>query len=126
MIYLFLLAFCIAFIELFMALDIKREGVNLIARSRDAMAVIASSELDDDEKESFMRRTSVEMFKATIRFIIKFLLIIMVLFVMYWLTIFAFPELRAPILQYFVSPVGIVGMTLIAIAYVWIRNVTLK
>lgn len=90
------------------------------------MGVITSSELDDDEKESFMRRTSVEMFKATFLFILKFLLTISILFVMYWLFTVAFPELRVPILQHFMSPLVIAGMTVVAIAYVWIRSVALK
>jgi len=126
MIYLFLLVSCVIFIELFIYLDLNKEAMTIITRSRDAMGVVMSSDLDDDAKEAFMRRASVEMFKATFTFAIKFLFIVVVLYAIYWLLINVFPDLRDPVLESLVSPVVIVGMTFAAMSYVWVRNVIRK
>ncbi len=126
MIYLFLLGSCIVFIEMFIVLDLKREAMSFVARSRAAMRVVMSAELDDDEKEALVRRASIEMFKATFLFSLKFLFIVLVLYTMYWLIVTVFPELRDPILGSIVSPIVIIVLTLAAAAYVWARNVLLK
>ena len=102
------------------------EAMGFVARSRAAMRVVMSAELDDDEKEALVRRASLEMFKATFLFSLKFLLIVVVLYTMYWLIVTVFPELRDPILGSIVSPIVIIVLTLAAAAYVWARNVLLK
>ena len=126
MIYVFLLASCIVFIELFIVLDLKKEAKGMVARSHAAMRVMMSGEYDDDEKETLVRRASIDMFKATFFFSLKFLLIVLVLYTMYWLTVTVFPELREPILGSIVSPIVIIGLTMAAAAYLWARNVLLK
>lgn len=126
MIYVFLLASCIVFIELFIVLDLKKEAMDMVARSHAAMRVMMSAEYDDDEKETLVRRASINMLKATFFFSLKFLLVVMALYTMYWLTVTVFPELREPILRSIVSPIVIIGLTLAAAAYVWARNVLLK
>lgn len=126
MIYVFLLASCIVFIELFIVLDLKQEATDMVARSHAAMRVMMSAEYDDDEKETLVRRASIDMFKATFLFALKFLLIVLVLYTMYWLTVTVFPGLRGPILGSIVSPIVVIGLTLAAAAYVWARNVILK
>ena len=126
MIYVFLLATCIVFIELFFVLDLRRETKDIVARSRAAVQIVMSAELDDDRKETLVRRASIEMFKVTFLFSLKFLLIALALYSMYWLVVMVFPELRDPILGSIVSPIVIIGLTLVAAAYVWARNVLLK
>lgn len=126
MIYIYLATSCIAFVELFIALNIQREAVSLLSQSRDAMKVVMSSDLHDDEKEVLVRRASIEMFKSTFLFLGKFLAIVAVLFGIYWATIAAFPDLRTPIHDSFVSPIVLVALTLLATVYVWARNVILR
>jgi cytochrome c biogenesis protein CcdA len=87
---------------------------------------VMSSEMGDDEKEAFMRRAALKMLIATILFVAKFLLIVLALSAVYWLSVTVFPELQEPIMESFVSPTIIVGLTLLAIAYVWARNVIFK
>lgn len=126
MIYIYLATSCIAFIELFIWLDTKREAVSLLAQSRDAMSVVMSSDLGDEEKEVLVRRASVELFKCTFLFLGKFLAIVAVLYFIYLATVVAFPDLRIPIQESFVSPIVLVGLTLLATVYVWVRNVVLR
>jgi len=90
------------------------------------MKVLTSSDLDDDDKEAFMRRASLEMFKCTFLFFGKFLAIIAVLFAIYWATILALPGLRTPINDSFLSPIVLVALTVLATVYVWARNVVLR
>ena len=126
MTYVFLVISCIVFIELFIFFDLKSEATKLVTRSREATGVMMSSKLDDDAKEAMIRQASVDIFKATFVLAIKFLLIVMVLYGMYWLFITIVPALRAEILDSFVSPLVIVGMTIVAMSYVWVRNAVLK
>jgi len=126
MIYIYLAVSCIAFIEMFIALDIKREAMRLLACSRDAMEVVVSSDLGDIEKETFMRRASLELFKYTFLFLGKFLAIAAILYFIYWATIASFPSLRTPIDDIFVSPVFLLGLTVFATVYAWARNVVFR
>ena len=126
MIYIYLAISCIAFVELFIWLDTKREALSLMAQSRDAMGVITSSDLDDDEKEVLVRRASVEIFKCTFMLIGKFLAIVAVLYCIYFATVVTFPDLRAPIHESFVSPIALIGLTLFAAVYVWARNAVFR
>ncbi len=126
MIYVFYFVSCIAFIELFIFLDLKKEAMSIVTRSREAVSIVMASELDDDTKEVFIRRASVAMFKTTFVLVIKLLLIIVVLYAMYLLVLAVFPELTDSILEGFVSPIVIIECTFAAIGYAWTRNVVFK
>ena len=126
MIYVYLLVSCIVFIELFILFDVKKEAMGIVTLSREVMGILMSSGLDDDAKEAFMRRASIDTFKATLIISLKFLLIILMLYAMYWIMVYAFPMLRDPILDSFVSPLVIIGLTAAAMVYVWARNVVIK
>lgn len=126
MIYAYLLVSCVVFVELFIFLDLKNEATAILSRSREAIGVVMSRELDDAAKESFMRRASVDMFKATLVFSLKLILVVVALYAIYWLVVGAFPPLRDRILQSFVSPLVIIALTLAALVYVWARDVVLK
>ncbi len=117
---------CVIFIELFIFLDLKNDAMRLVTQSRKAMSVVMSSKLDDDAKEAFLRQASIEMFKATFVLAMKFLVITVVLYAMYWLLVTIAPDLRVPILESFVSPVVIIGVTVVAMSYAWVRNVVRK
>ena len=93
MIYAVLFPFCIALFELFALLNIGRDAMGIITRSQEAMRALMSSELGDDDKEVLMRRGSADIFKATIRFALKFLAIGGVLYLLFLLTVTLFPDL---------------------------------
>lgn len=126
MIYVFLTISCVVFIELFIFLDLKEEAVQLVTRSREAMSVMKSSTLADDAKELFVRQASIEMFRITFKFAVKLLLLAVVLYAIYWLMITIVPGLRAPILESLVSPIALIGVTIGAVSYSWVRSVILK
>ena len=126
MIYLFLAVSCILFIELFILLDVKKSSTAIISGTRDAQRVFGSSEMSDEEKERYMRRETLRMFKATATFLFKFLLIFVVLYAVFWLTTQFRPELRPGIIESFTSPIVIVALTAAAMIYVWLRNVVVK
>ena len=126
MTYVFLFTSAIVFVELFIALDVRQQAQLIVSRAGEATRVILSSDLDDDQKETFMRRSSVEMFAATFKFLMKFLVIILAMYAMFFLITFTFPATRESILESFVSPIVILGLTLAAFAYVWLRNVIFK
>jgi hypothetical protein len=122
MIYLPLLLLAIALFELFAWLRMTQDAKAIIARSQEAMRVLQSTQMGDDEKEVFMRQASLESFKATFRFALKFLLAGGVLYALYRLTITFFPHLEEPLLESFVSPVALVGVTLAVMVYARARK----
>jgi hypothetical protein len=126
MLYVYLGVSCIAFVELFIALDILHESRSLISRTHEAMRVVMSTELDDDQKEVFMRRASLEMFKSTGLFLGKFLVIAAALYAVYVAAVAVFPDLRPQILASLASPASMVGLTAFAFVYVWARNVIFR
>ena len=126
MIYLVLLSSCVVFVELFLLLDLKREALQIAGLSRETLAVVMSSELGDEAKETFMRRASIDVFGATCRLVGKFLAILAVLYAIFWLASTLSPELGDRIVESFVSPSIIIGLTILTAAYVWARNVVRK
>jgi hypothetical protein len=126
MIYLFLAASCITFIELFIVLDVKKSATALISGTRDAQRVFASSEMSDDEKERYMRRETISMFKATAVFLFKFVLIFAALYALFRVATEFRPELEPGVVHSFTSPIVIVALTAAAMFYVWLRNVIVK
>ena len=122
MIYVSLLLFCIVFFELFVSLRIGTDAVAIMARSQEAMRVLTSAQLSDDDKEIFTRRASAQIFIATLRFAAKFALIGLVLYALFWCTVSVFPNSERPLLKSFVSPLVIVALTVATMAYAWIRK----
>lgn len=125
MIYVPLLLFCIVLFELFALLRIGKDAMAIIARTQEAMRVLQSPELGDDEKESFMRRGSAETFKATLRFAVKFLFIGLALYALFLLTVTLFPDLKEAMLESLFSPVVIVMLTAATMCYAWARKAIL-
>jgi hypothetical protein len=122
MIYAVLFPFCIALFELFSLLKIGRDAMAIITRSQEAMRVLMSSELGDDDKEVLMRRGSADIFKATLRFALKFLAIGVVLYLLFLLTVTLLPDLKQPMLESLYSPVVIVVLTVGTMCYAWVRR----
>jgi len=122
MIYAVIFPFCIALFELFAWLKIGRDAMAIIARSQEAMRVLMSSELGDDEKEVLVRRGSADIFKATLRFALKFLAIGGVLYLLFLLTVTLFPDLKQALLESLYSPVIIAVLTVVTLCYAWVRR----
>ena len=126
MIYLVLFPFCIILFELFALLKMGREPMAIITRSREAMRVLMSSELGDDDKEVLMRRGSADIFKATLRFALKFLSIGVVLYLLFLLIVTLFPDLKQAMFKSLYSPVVIAILTLGTLCYAWVRKAILS
>jgi hypothetical protein len=94
----------------------------IIARSQEAMRALMSSELGDDDKEVLMRRGSAEIFKATLRFALKFLAVGVVLYLLFLLTVTFFPDLKQALLESLYSPVVIAVLTVGTLCYAWVRR----
>jgi hypothetical protein len=124
--YALLFLFCVVFLELFLFLDLRKEAVAIIARSREAARVAVAKGMSDDEKEAFMRRESLAMFKATAMLTLKLLGIVAVLYAIFLGTVAVMPDLERPLLDSFGSPPIIVMMTIATVLYGWARNAILK
>jgi hypothetical protein len=124
--YALLFLFCVVFLELFLLLDLRKEAVAIVARSREAVRVVVAKGMSDDEKEAFMRRESLAMLKATAMLTLKLLGICAVLYAMFLGTVAVMPDLERPLLDSFVSPPIIVMMTIATVLYAWARNAVLK
>lgn len=124
--YVFLFFACVVFIELFLFLDLRKQAGTMLNRCREAVRTLAASDLSDDEKEAYVRRTSLVMLKATGTFTLKFLLIAAVLYAGYLAALSAFPALEQALLPSLVSPAAIVTLTIAAACYVWARNAVVR
>jgi hypothetical protein len=126
MIYVVLFPFCIILFELFALLKIGRDATAIITRSRESMRVLMSSELGDDDKEVLMRRGSADIFKATLRFALKFLSIGVVLYLLFLLTAALFPDLKQAMFESLYSPAVIAILTFGTMCYAWVRKAILS
>lgn len=126
MTYAVLFFFCIVFLELFIFLRLRADVMTIFGRYREALRVFMAQDLEDSEKESFMRRESVLMLKAAVRFAAKFVILFGVLYLVYLLAVSAFPELEDELLDNLVSPAAIVLLTVATLCYAWARNAIRK
>jgi hypothetical protein len=125
-IYAPLLILCITLFELFALLNMAASAKTILTRSQEAMRVLASHDLSDDEKESSVRRGSLAILKATLALAAKLLLTGAILFALFELIVAIFPALRQPLLDSFVSPLVIVILTVAIIVYAWARKLALR
>jgi uncharacterized membrane protein len=126
MIYGPLIFLSLVLFELFLQLKMGENAKTILASSQEAMRVLASRELADEEKESCMRRGSLEILKATLRLAGKFFLACAILFALFELIVAVFPDLRQPLLESLVSPSVIAILTVAIIGYAWARKRALQ
>jgi hypothetical protein len=124
MIYAPLLLSCVVLFELCVLLRMGTDVMAIMARSQEAMRVLMSPELGDDEKEVFMRRGSADIFKATLRFAAKVLLIGLVLYGLFLLTVALFPDRKEALIESLYSPAVIAVLTVATMGYAWARKAT--
>ena len=73
-----------------------------------------------------MRRGSADIFKATLRFALKFLSIGVVLYLLFLLIVTLFPDLKQAMFESLYSPVVIAILTLGTLCYAWVRKAILS
>lgn len=125
MIYAPLLVLSVVLFELFLLLKVGRDARTIAARSREAMRVLTSADLADEEKESSMRAQSAAILGATLRLAAKLLLLGAVLVALFLLIVAAFPHLERALLASLMSPAVIVILTAAIIGYAWARKLAL-
>ena len=112
--------------ELFVLLRMNADAKELITRAQKSMRVLASSELEDDEKERVVRRGAVEIFQNTIRFGGKLVLItLVVLLPLLWVKA-SFPLLWTTILANILRPATAATVTVVLVFYAWLRYMVLR
>jgi len=126
MIYGPLLLLSVVLFELFLLLKLGENARTILARSREAMRVLRSPDLADEEKEAHMRRGSLEILKATVRLAGKLILVGAVLFALFELIVALVPTLRQPLLESLLSPSVVLILTAALIAYAWARKAALR
>jgi hypothetical protein len=126
MVYVVLFPFCIFLFELFVLLNVGRDAMAIITRSQEAMRALRSSELGDDDKEVLMRRGSADIFKATLRFALKFLSIGLILYLLFLLIVTLFPDLKRALIESLYSPIVIAVLTVGTMCYAWVRRALLS
>jgi hypothetical protein len=62
MIYFLLFFFCVVFVELFIAFKLSESISSVFELSKEGLAAIRSPDMDDDEKEIYFRKRSIELF----------------------------------------------------------------
>ena len=90
--------------------------------SKEALDVLRSSTVEDDEKEAIMRRSSLAILKVTSLFTAKLLLIFLILYIIYFLAIHLFMVSEEEFLGSMLSPLTIAVITIVSMFYIWIRN----
>ena len=126
MIYALLLLFCVVFLELFLLLDLRKEAIAIVARSREAVRIMVAKDISDDDKEAFMRRASLVMLKATATFTLKVLGMFAVLYAIFLGAVALIPDLERPLRDSLVSPPVTLTLTIATVLYAWVRNAVLK
>ena len=118
--------FSVAFVELFVLLNVKSNIRSVIELSRKAVGVLMSSEIEDSEKEVLVRRSSMKLFIATFVFTAKFLSVFVIFYAVYFLIDQLSPELGTAVIDGFKSPTVLIILTVATMCYVWVRNVAVK
>lgn len=120
--YLFHFLFCVAFVELFILLKLSGDIHSVIKLSRKSVGVLMSSEMDDEEKELFIRRSALELFKATFLLLAKFFSVFLIVYAVYFIIKRFSSETGEAVLAGFQSLTVLLILTVATIFYVWIRK----
>jgi hypothetical protein len=126
MAHVILVLLCIAFVELFILLDLRRNFAAVAVHSREGISVLISSRLDDEEKEIIIRRKALDLFLATVLMVGKFLVIAVLAYSVYLLASPPLPESKEELAELLFSPWGLALLTGVTIGYVWVRNAVRK
>jgi len=123
MMYSVLLASSIIFVELFIAFKILKDAQAVMSLSLQSINTMKSSDMTDRQKEEFMRKNSLVMLVATLKFIAKFFAIFGIIYLLIMIFFNYFPHFKESIMDGFTSLVPMLILTLVTMVYVWGRNV---
>ena len=126
MIYALLFLMCVVFVELVILMDMREHLKSTMILSKEALAILTSSVIEDDQKEIFMRRRSLEILKTTAIFTAKFFLIFLILYILYVLTVQFSPVSKKAFIDTMLSLRALFTMTVTALFYIWMRNAVCK
>ena len=126
MIYVALLLLSVLFIELFVLFDINGTVRSVLRISRDAYSVMMSSDLGDDEKERFVRRSALDMFKITLVFLVKITFILLALYGLYILLSSVLPLSEDRLIEVSFLPQTIIALILLSFLYIRLRSVIIR
>jgi hypothetical protein len=126
MIYVSLSLLSIVFIELFIRFDMDGSIRSILRISRDALAIITSRDLDDDTKEKVVRRSSLDIFRATLLFLAKFALICMAIYTLFLLLSYLFALSEERVIAASFLPATIVALVIAGSLYIWLRSVIVR
>jgi hypothetical protein len=126
MIYISLVLLSVLFIELFILFDINDTARSVLRISRDAYSIMQSSELDDGEKERYIRGSALDMFKITLVFLVKIILILLALYVLFIIlsSVFSLSEVR--LMEASLLPQTIIALILLGFLYIRLRSVIIR
>jgi hypothetical protein len=111
--------------ELFSWLRMSQDAMMIFARSQQSMRVLMASDMADEEKERLMLSGSAEIFKITLRFTAKFLLLALAIYGLFVLTVAIFPSLHDVMIASLYSPAAIALLTVGLGGYAWVRKAVL-
>ena len=126
MIYITLLLLSVLFIELFILFDINDTIRSVLRISRDVYSIMKSSELDENEKERFVRRSALDMFKITLVFLVKIAFILLALYVLYIILSSVFSLSEERLIEVSLLPQTIVALILLGFLYIRLRSVIIR
>jgi hypothetical protein len=122
MTYFVLIALSVMLYESLLALKLGRDAGALLSLLRGSMYVLTSRTRTDEEKESYARRQSVQILKATTRFTAKFVLIACWIYFLYRISTINQPMVRNGIVEQLFSPVTIFILGFIVFGYSRLRR----
>ena len=126
MIYITLLLLSVLLIELFVLVDITYSVRSVLRISRDAYSTMMSSELDENVKEQFVRRSSLDMFKITLLFLVKITFVLLVLYVLYMILSSVFSLSEDRLIEVSFLPQTIIALIIFGFLYMRLRNVIIR
>ncbi len=126
MIIISLLVMCVVFVELFVALGLRRHVDVTLVESRRSLDVVRSKTLSDDEKEQATRRSSATLIRQSGLFFGKLLVIMAALALIVLATVHLAGVDAEVMHQRLLSPLVWLAMTAAAALYVGIRHAVTK
>ena len=110
------------FVEAFFFLGLDRQARGVFAIARDAVSVLTDGRLRDEEKESAARRASRLILTMTAIVVLKLAAIAAVLTALILGAAWLFPGSAERFFAALASPVVLVVVTLVTLAWAWIRH----
>ena len=117
---------CVAFVELFIALNLTGRARDIISCTQKSVAAMASPDLSDREKENAIRKSTLESLKLTLSFAVFFIILCACLYGLYLLLNYTLSLQSEQIIDVMSSLPGIISLTGVALLYTWARNAIKK